>query len=110
MIAKGDQAQLSVLGAIHGEPKMNHRNTGGPSKLYQIKVKGHLDCDWSDWFEGLEIIPEEEGFTLICGPIPDQATLYAILKRVHNLGLPLISFNQVKTKVSDIHTKGERIK
>ena len=40
MIAKGDQAQLSVLGAIHGEPKMNHRNTGGPSKLYQIKVKG----------------------------------------------------------------------
>ena len=59
-------------------------------------MKGHLDVDWSDWFADLTITLEPDGVTLLSGPVCDQAALYGLLKRIHDLGLPLISFNQVK--------------
>ena len=62
----------------------------------QIRVQGHLDCDWSDWFEGLSITLEADGFTMLTGPVADQAALYGLLKRIHDLGLPLVSVNQVE--------------
>jgi hypothetical protein len=59
--------------------------------IYAIRVKGVLDSDWSDWFDGLTVTPSPNGETLITGPIQDQAALYGVLIRVHDLGLELIS-------------------
>jgi hypothetical protein len=59
--------------------------------VYQIRVKGHLDSQWTDWFEGLAITPEEDGDTLLTGPVVDQAALHGLLKKVRDLGLPLVS-------------------
>lgn len=59
--------------------------------IYQIRLKGHLGREWTDWFEGLTITLEENGDTLITGPVIDQAALYGLLKKVRDLGLPLVS-------------------
>jgi hypothetical protein len=61
------------------------------STIYQIRIKGHLDCQWADWFEGLTITLEDNGNTLLTGPVIDQAALHGILKKLRDLGLPLIS-------------------
>lgn len=63
--------------------------------LYEFRIKGHLDDRWSDWFGGLTITLEDNGDTLLIGPVPDQATLHGLLKRVRDLGLSLISVNPV---------------
>ena len=59
--------------------------------VYQIRIKGHLGGGWSDWFGGLTLTQEENGETLLTGPVVDQAALYGMLKKVRNLGLTLIS-------------------
>ena len=64
--------------------------------IYQIRVKGHLDDRWSDWFDGLTITLETDGNTLLAGPVVDQCALYGLLKKVHDLGLSLISVNKVE--------------
>ena len=64
--------------------------------IYQIKIQGHLDSQWSDWFEGLAVEPLEGGDTLLTGPVVDQAALHGVLKKVRDLGLPLISVNRVE--------------
>ena len=64
--------------------------------VYQIRIKGHLGRQWTDWFEGLTITKEEGGDTLITGPVTDQAALHGLLKRVRDLGLPLISAIRLK--------------
>jgi len=56
-----------------------------------IRVKGHLDPCWQDWFEGLEIVQEQEGTTLFSGPLQDQAALYGILTKIRGLGLTLLA-------------------
>jgi hypothetical protein len=58
---------------------------------YEIRFKGHLDDRWADWFEGLTITLEENGDTLLSGPVADQAALHGLLKKVRDLGLPLVS-------------------
>ena len=65
--------------------------------IYQIRVKSHLSSDWTDWFEGLTITPESDGDTLITGPVVDQAALYGLLKKVRDLGMPLISLNPIQS-------------
>ena len=59
--------------------------------VYQIRVKGHLGHQWADWFEGLTITLEENGETLVTGPVVDQAALHGLLRRVRDLGVPLLS-------------------
>ncbi len=59
--------------------------------VYQIRLKGHLRCEWTDWFEGLTITLEENGDTLLTGPVIDQSALYGLLKKVRDLGVPLVS-------------------
>ena len=61
------------------------------SGLYEIRLKGHLDDRWAEWFEGLTITLEEDGNTLLTGPVVDQAALHGLLKRVRDLGIPLLS-------------------
>jgi hypothetical protein len=58
---------------------------------YQIRIKGHLGSQWTDWFGGLAITLEENGDTLLTGPIPDQAALHGLLRRVRDVGMPLVS-------------------
>lgn len=65
---------------------------------YQIKIKGHLDPRWSEWFEGLTLSHEVDGNTILSGPVVDQAALFGILLKLHNLNLPLLSVNQVETE------------
>jgi hypothetical protein len=62
---------------------------------YEIRIKGHLDDRWAEWFEGLTITLEEDGDTLLSGPVIDQAALYGLLKKVRDSGMPLVSFNQL---------------
>jgi len=59
--------------------------------VYQIRVKGHLGRQWTDWFEGMTITLEEGGDTLLTGPVVDQAALHGLLRKVRDLGIPLIS-------------------
>lgn len=61
--------------------------------VYQIRLKGHLRHEWTDWFEGLAITLEENGDTLLTGPVLDQAALFGLLKEVRDLGMPLVSVN-----------------
>ena len=65
-------------------------------ELYEIRVRGHLDARWASQFEGLTITLEENGDTLLTGPVVDQAALHGLLKKVRDLGLPLVSVIQVQ--------------
>src|SRR5215467_9895020 len=62
---------------------------------YEIRLKGHLDDRWAGWFDGLTLTRDDDGTTLLTGPVVDQAALHGLLRRVRDLGLPLISVNQV---------------
>jgi hypothetical protein len=64
-------------------------------KFFQIRIRGHLNRQWMDWFEGLVITLEEDGNTLLSGSVVDQPALHGILKKIRNLGMPLLSVNSV---------------
>ena len=65
---------------------------------YEIRLKGHLDVQWANRFEILTITLEENGDTLLSGPLPDQAALHGILKKVRDFGLTLLSVNSLPSK------------
>lgn len=62
--------------------------------IYEIRIEGHLGRQWTEWFGGLTITLKN-GDTLLTGPVVDQAALHGLLKKVRDLGLPLLSVNQV---------------
>jgi len=64
-------------------------------RLYEIRIEGHLDDRWADWFGGLTITLEEDGNTRLTGPVVDQAALFGLLRKVRDLGMPLVSVSQV---------------
>ena len=64
-------------------------------RVYQIRIRDHLSPQWADWFEGLTITLEEDGNTLLTGTVIDQAALHGMLKKVRDLGTPLLSINHV---------------
>jgi hypothetical protein len=63
----------------------------GQPVIYQIRLKGHLGRHWTDWFDGLTITLEDNGETLLIGPVVDQAALHGVLRKVRDVGMPLIS-------------------
>ena len=64
--------------------------------VYQIRIKGHLGREWTDWFGGLAIRLTDNGETLLTGPVVDQAALHGLLRKVRDLGVPLLSVSRVK--------------
>lgn len=73
-----------------------NKNRSDQPMVYQIRIKGHLSSQWTEWFEGLTITLEENGDTFLTGTVVDQAALHGLLKKVRDLGMPLISVNRVK--------------
>ena len=75
--------------------------------FYVIRIKGHLDDRWSDWFGGLTITLEEDGNTLLTGPVVDQSELHGLLKKVRDLGMPLVSVSPVEPGPSTMPGAGQ---
>ena len=76
--------------------ELKPKSTPSQTVIYQIRIKGHLGNQWTDSFEGLTITLQEDGDTLLTGPVIDQAALHGLLKKVRDLGMPLISVGQVQ--------------
>jgi len=71
------------------------------SGLYEIRLKGHLNNRWANWFEDMTITLEEDGDTLLTGPVIDQAALHGLLKKVRDLGMPLVSVSPLEHSQAD---------
>jgi len=76
---------------------------------YEIRVTGHLGSRWAAWFDGLNLTDEDEGVTLISGPVVDQAALHGLLAKLRDLGIPLVSLTELPpgapTEPSDLPDK-----
>jgi hypothetical protein len=70
--------------------------------FYEIHIEGHLDGQWADWFDGMSITLEE-GTTLLSGPVPDQAALHGLLRKIRDLGMPLVSVNRIQFNQTDLY-------
>jgi hypothetical protein len=84
------------LSKKHELPEWNNE-----PELYEIRIKGYLDDRWAGWFEGLTITLEENGNTLLTGPVMDQAALHGLLKKVRDMGMPLVSVSPVEPGLAD---------
>ena len=69
--------------------------------LYEIRIKGHLDKRWAGWFGGLAVTLADNGDTLLTGPVVDQAALHGLLRKVRDLGMPLLSVIRVQPGQED---------
>jgi hypothetical protein len=70
--------------------------SGGASATYELRLQGHLDERWADWFEGMTVSAQADGTTVLRGPVADQSALHGLLGRVRDLGMTLISVNSVE--------------
>ena len=71
--------------------KLNSKTDSSQPIIYQIRLQGHLGRQWTEWFGGLTITLQENGDTVLTGPVVDQAALHGLLRKVRDLGMPLIS-------------------
>ena len=83
--------------ANNRDPKTNQDR----SMIYQIRIKGHLGPQWRDWFENATITLEESGDTLLTCSMVDQAALHGLLRKVRDLGMPLLSVNRIGSDQED---------
>ncbi len=85
------------MSATHASIEDHHE-----PERYEIRIKGHLDDKWADWFDGLTIRREDNGETLLTGPVVDQAALHGLLRKVRDLGMPLLSVTRVRPSQADV--------
>jgi len=71
------------------------------TEVYEIRVGGHLEDEWAEWGGGLSIALEEDGTSVLTGPVIDQAALHGLLLKIHNMGLPLISFQRIGSRLDE---------
>jgi hypothetical protein len=76
--------------------ELNSESEKAQPLVYEIRIKGHLGREWTDWFGGLTLTLEDNGETLLTGPVVDQAALHGLLRKVRDLGVPLLSVNRVE--------------
>jgi hypothetical protein len=75
---------------------MSHPTERDERIVYQIRVRGVLDAEWSDWFDEMAVSPQANGDTLLTGPVRDQSALHGILAKIRDLGVPLLSLTRIK--------------
>jgi hypothetical protein len=80
---------------------LNPKTEPSQPMVYQIRIKGHLGRQWTDWFGSVTITLEDNGNTLLTGPVVDQAALHGLLRKVRDLGMPLLSVNRIKPRQAD---------
>ena len=88
--------------------KLNPKMDQDTSRNYQIKIEGHLGPQWTDWFGGLTITLEDNGNTLLTGPVVDQAALHGLLKKVRDLGMPLVSVIPVESGQTNLSEENSK--
>ncbi len=72
------------------------------AQYYEIRLKGHLEARWANWFNGLTITLEEDGNTIMHGPVADQAALHGLLKKVRDLGMTLLLVKSVESDTKEV--------
>jgi len=82
--------------------KRKPESNAGQPMIYEIRIKGHLSHQRADWFEGWTITLEDNGDTLLTGPVIDQAALHGLLKKVRDLAIPLLSVNYVEPSRQEV--------
>jgi hypothetical protein len=96
---EGDTVPARRRTPIAGDAGSGEERDRSPeSQVYQVRIRGHLNGSWSEWFEGASITQEEDGTTVLTGPVADQPALHGLLVRIRDLGLPLLSVNCVQPK------------
>jgi len=86
----------------NGRPAADH----GPVPHYEIRVDGHLGRRWAAWFDGMTLVHEEGGTTVISGPVVDQAALHGVLQKLRDLGISLCSLTQLDPDTATTHPTG----
>ncbi len=81
--------------------KRNSEMDRNQPTIYEIRIKGHLGRQWTDWFGGLSITLEDNGETLLTGPVVDQAALHGVLRKVRDVGMPLLSVIRLQPDQAD---------
>lgn len=76
----------------------DEQRSNSEGTVYQFKIKGHLGQQWMDWFEELTISLDEDGNTLLSGKVVDQSALHGILKKIRDMGIPLLSVNPIDSR------------